>query len=166
MQDKLRQRYQVQKEVSRGGRYEGAIRVRELARLAEFLHSDKATVAIEFEFVKSDYDAPIIRGKLDTCLSIGCQRCLQAMEKHLLVEFNLLVDADDELVAESSLDTIYSEDGYIDIFEVAEDELLLALPLVNMHDDLACNEYWPVEQQQSQQLRENPFSVLEKLKTH
>jgi len=166
MQDKLRQRYQVQKEVSRGGGYAGIIRVGELTRLAEFLHSDNATVAIEFEFVKSEYDAPTVRGKLDTCLSIECQRCLQAMEKQLSIEFNLLVDADDDLVAESSLDTIYSEDGYIDIFEVAEDELILALPLVNMHDDLACNEYWPVEEQQSQQVRENPFSVLEKLKTH
>lgn len=166
MQDKLRQRYQIQKEVSRGGGYEGKIRVGEMTRLAEFLHSDNATVAIEFEFVKSDYDAPIVRGKLDTCLSIECQRCLQAMEKQLLIEFNLLIDADEELVAESSMDTIYSEDGYIDIFEVAEDELILALPLVNMHDDLACNEYWPVEEQQSQQVRENPFSVLEKLKTH
>ena len=166
MQDKLRQRYQVHKEVSRGGGYGGVIRVRELARLAEFLHSDKATIAIEFEFVKSEYDAPIVRGKLDTTLLIECQRCLQAMEKQLLIEFNLLIDADDEVVAESSMDTIYSEDGYIDIFEVAEDELILALPLVNMHDNLACNEYWPVEKQQSQQLRENPFSVLEKLKTH
>jgi uncharacterized protein len=166
MQDKLRQRYQVQKEVSRGGGYEGAIRVGKLARLVEFLHSDNATIAIEFEFVKSEYHAPIVRGKLDTSLSIECQRCLQAMEKQLLIEFNLLIDADDEMVAESSMDTIYSEDGYIDIFEVAEDELILALPLVNTHDDLACNEYWPVEQQQSQQLKENPFSVLKKLKTH
>ena len=166
MQDKLRQRYQVQKEVSRGGGYEGTFRVGELTRLAEFLHSDNATVAIEFEFVKSEYQAPLVRGKLETTLSIECQRCLQAMEKNLLLEFNLLVDADDELVAESSMDTIYSEDGYIDIFEVAEDELILALPLVNMHDDLACNEYWPVEEQQSQQVRENPFSVLKKLKTH
>jgi uncharacterized protein len=152
--------------VSRSGGYGGTIRVGELARLAEFLHSDNATIAIEFEFVKSEYDAPIVRGKLDTCLSIECQRCLQAMEKQLLIEFNLLIDADDEVVAESSMDTIYSEDGYIDIFEVAEDELILALPLVNMHGDLACNEYWPVEHQQSRRLRENPFSVLEKLKTH
>jgi len=166
MQDKLRQRYQVQKEVSRGGGYEGKLKAADLTRLAEFLHSDNATIAIEFEFVKSEFDAPIVRGKLDTYLSIECQRCLQAMEKHLSIDFNLLVDADDELVAESSLDTIYSEDGYIDIFEVAEDELILALPLVNTHDDLACNEYWPVEEQQSQQVRDNPFSVLEKLKTH
>jgi uncharacterized protein len=166
MQDKLRQRYQVQKEVSRGGGYEGKIRAGELARLTEFLHSDNATIAIEFEFMKSEYSAPLIRGKLDTCLSIECQRCLQAMEKHLLIEFNLLVDADDEQVAESSLDTIFSEDGFINIFEVAEDELILGLPLVNMHDDLACNEYWPVEKQHSEQAKDNPFSVLEKLKTH
>jgi len=84
----------------------------------------------------------------------------------LSIEFNLLIDADDEQVVESSLDTIFSEDGFINIFEVAEEELILGLPLVNMHDDLACNEYWPVEKQHSEQAKENPFSVLEKLKTH
>ena len=166
MQDKLRQRYQIQKEVSRGGSYRGNIRVGDLTRLTEFLYSDDATVSIEFEFIDSEYDAPMIRGKMDASLSVECQRCLEAMAKQLSIEFNLLVDADEELVTESSLDTVYSEDGYIDIFEVAEDELILALPLVNMHDDTTCNEYWSVGKQQSKQALENPFSVLKNLKTN
>ena len=164
MQDKLRRRYQIQKEVSRGGSYGGKIWVRDLARLSEFLYSDDATVEVEFEFIRSEYDAPMLKGRLDTSLLVECQRCLQAMEKPLLIDFRLLVDAVDELVAESSLDTIYSEDGYVDIFEVAEDELILGLPLVNMHDDVACNEYWSLQEQEPEVALDNPFSVLDKLK--
>ena len=164
MQDKLRRRYQIQKEVSRGGSYGGKIWVRDLTRLSEFLYSDDATVEVEFEFILSEYDAPIVKGRLDTSLLVECQRCLQAVEKPMLIDFRLLVDAVDELVAESSLDTIYSEDGYVDIFEVAEDELILALPLVNMHDDVACNEYWSLQEQEPEVALVNPFSVLDKLK--
>jgi uncharacterized protein len=166
MQGNLQRRYQVQKEVTRGGGFQGNFRVRDLPRLSEFLYSDEGIVEIEFEIVRGDFEATLLTGRMKTCLSIECQRCLKAMEKPMSMEFSLLVDATDELVGESSLDTIYSEDGYIDIFEVVEDEIMLGLPLVNMHDDQACNEYWPVEQQHSEQVTENPFSVLEKLKTH
>ena len=166
MQGNLQRRYQVQKEVTRGGGFQGNIRVRDLPRLSEFLYSDDAIVEIEFEFVRGNFESPLLKVRFKTSLSIECQRCLKAMEKPMSMEFNMLVDATDELVGESSLDTIYSEDDYIDIFEVVEDEIILGLPLVNMHEDQACNEYWPVEQQQSEQVTENPFSVLEKLKTH
>jgi uncharacterized protein len=164
MQDKLRRHYQIQKEVSRGGSYEGKIWVRDLTRLSEFLYSDDATVEVEFEFIRSEYDAPMVKGRLNVSLLVECQRCLQAMEKPLLIDFRLLVDAVDELVAESSLDTIYSEDGYVDIFEVAEDELILGLPLVNLHDDVGCNEYWSLQKREPEVALDNPFSVLDKLK--
>ena len=164
MQEKLRRLYQIQKEVSRGGSYGGKIRVRDLTRLIEFLHSDDAIVDIEFEFSQSEYDSPMVKGNLSTILMVECQRCLNAMEKPLLIDFGLLVEANDELVAESSLDTMYSEDGYLDIFEVAEDELILGLPVVNMHDDKGCNEYWSTQEKQTELARENPFSVLTKLK--
>ncbi|MCZ6487152.1 MAG: YceD family protein [Gammaproteobacteria bacterium] len=164
MQDKLRRRYQIHKEVSRGCSYGGKIRVRDLTRLAEFLYSDDATIEVEFEFIRSEYDAPMVKGRLDTSLLVECQRCLKVMEKPLAIDFSLLVDAVDELVTESSLDTIYSQDGYVDIFEVAEDELILGLPLVNMHDDVACNKYWSAQEQEPEATLENPFSVLDKLK--
>ena len=60
------------------------------------------------------------------------------------VDFRLMIDASDEMVEHSSEDTLYSDDGYIDISEVVEDELILALPLVAMHEDTACNENWRV----------------------
>ncbi len=166
MQDKLRRRYQIQKEVSRGGFFEGFIDVGELSRLAVFLLSDQAKIAVEFSIRQSDYDAPILEGRLEAELTLECQRCLEAMEIPLRIDFKLLINADDNAVAESSLETVYSEDGTIDIFEVVEDEIVLGLPLVIMHDDIACNKFWQTQEQGPEPAtKENPFSVLAKLKT-
>jgi uncharacterized protein len=82
------------------------------------------------------------------------------------VDFRLLIDASDELLGNSSEDTLYSDDGYIDIAEVVEDELILALPLVAMHEDTACNENWRASELQVETpVKENPFAVLQQLKT-
>ena len=168
MRDKLRRRYQVQKEVTRNGYFEGEIPVSDLPRLQEMLYRepDGGRVRVEFEFVRSDYDIPMIQGQLDTSLELECQRCLKAMEMPMRLEFNLLIDAGDELLRDSSLDTLYSDDGYIDLFEVVEDELILAIPLVAMHDDSSCNEHLSAVRPDSAPVeRESPFAVLRQLKT-
>ena len=166
MQGKLKQRYQILKEVSRGSYFQGQIEVEKLSRLSELLASDSGEIALEFEFENSDFGVPMISGGIQTCLQVECQRCLQAMETDLAFDFKLLVDADDDVIQESSLDTVYSEDGDIDIFEVAEDEIILALPLVSVHENDTCNAHWQAsDNSQEPDARENPFLVLKDLKT-
>jgi uncharacterized protein len=80
--------------------------------------------------------------------------------------FSLLIDASDEIVQHSSQDTLYSDDGWIDIVEVVEDELILAIPLVAMHENRACNSNWRASAITAEPARkENPFAVLQQLKT-
>ena len=166
MQGKLKQRYQILKEVSRGSYFQGQIEVKKLSRLCALLAFDDGEVVLKFEFKNSDFGVPMISGGMQTCLQVECQRCLQAMETDLAFDFKLLVDADDEIVSESGLDTVYSEDGDIDIFEVAEDEIILALPLVSVHENDTCNAHWQAsDNSQESAVRENPFSVLKNLKT-
>ena len=77
-----------------------------------------------------------------------------------------MVDAGSELVSRSSLDAIDSDAGYIDIFEVVEDELILGLPLVALHEDTDCNQHWPVAETHDETGgKDNPFAVLQQLKT-
>ncbi len=166
MQGKLKQRYQFHKEVSRRGYFEGKIKPMELPRLCELLASNEGEITVRFEFMISDYETPMVSGELRSSLQIECQRCLQAMPRDLQLNFSLLIDAADDIVRESSLDTVYSEAGYIDIFEVIEDEIILALPLVAMHENDSCNKHWQAAEQTPEPAdRENPFSVLKDLKT-
>ncbi len=171
MRDKLRRRYQVQKEVTRNGHFEGDIAVSELARLGELLYPGEAgrldrKIAVKFEFVRNEYEIPMIVGQLQTSLELECQRCLQALEIPMKLDFRLMIDASDELLRDSSMDTLYSEDGFIDVFEVVEDELILAIPLVALHENSDCNEHWPDSSAQHETaVKDNPFAVLEQLKT-
>ncbi len=168
MQGRLKQHYQVHKEITRNSYFEGQIEVDSMTRLRELLVASPTAVALKFEFRSSDIDPPTLVGEMQTELQVECQRCLQAMPTPMKLEFKLLIDASDDVVQESSLDTIYSDDGIIDIFEVAEDELILALPLVAMHEDDTCNKHWRAsDSSHDPDIRENPFSVLKELKaTH
>ncbi len=171
MRDKLRKRYQVNKEVTQNGRFEGQILLSELKRLGELLHLDagdsgQRKIAVSFEFVRSEFDIPMLVGHLQASLDLECQRCLKPIQTPLELDFRLMIDASDEIVRQSSLDTLYSDDGFIDITEVVEDELILAVPLVAMHEDTACNEDWPLPDTQPEAAaKENPFAVLQQLKT-
>ena len=169
MRDKLRRRYQVQKEVTRNGYFEGEIALSELSRVGELLHPGKfglegRKITLNFEFVRNEYEISMLAGRLETSLELECQRCLQGPEWPVTIDFNLMIDASDELVRDSSVDTLYSDDGFIDIVEVVEDELILAIPLVAMHDDTACNENWQVSESETA-IKDNPFAVLQQLKT-
>ena len=171
MRDKLRRRYQVQKEVTRNGCFEGEIPLSETGRLVELLHGGEAggtdgQVAVRFEFLRNEYGIPTIAGGLETRLELECQRCLKAMEWPVKLDFKLLIDASDDIVSNSDEDTIYSYDGYIDIIELIEDELILAIPLVAAHDNRFCNKNWQPDGENSETpARENPFAVLQQLKT-
>lgn len=166
MRGRLKQRYQIHKELSRSSYFQGEIEVGNLSRLGELLVNSESIIETEFEFRLSDYDLPMLSGKIQANLQMECQRCLEAMESPLQLDFKLLVDAPDDIVRDSSLDTIYSEDGFIDIFEVIEDEVILALPLVAMHENGSCNKHWQVPEYDGEPaVRENPFSVLKDLKT-
>ena len=169
MRDKLRKRYQVQKEVTQNGYFEGEIALSELGRLSELLDLTDSDlkdrkIILKFEFVRNEHEIPMLVGQLKTSLELECQRCLKALELPMTLDFSLMIDASDELVLDSSVDTLYSDDGYIDIAEVVEDELILAIPLVVMHEDTACNENWQVSESETV-IKDNPFAVLQQLKT-
>jgi len=171
MRDKLRKRYQVHKEVTQSGRFEGEIELSELKRLGEMLYPGSVAergrkITLSFEFTRSEFDIPMLTGHMQTELVLECQRCLQPMEMPLAVDFRLLIDASDDIVRQSSEDTLYSDNGFIDIAEVVEDELILAIPLVAMHADSACNSNWQASATAAETAKaDNPFAVLRQLKT-
>jgi uncharacterized protein len=141
----------------------------ELERLGELLHLGKSDlegrkITLKFEFVRNETEISMLVGHLQTSLQLECQRCLKAMELPIALDFSLMIDASDELVSDASVDTLYSNDGAIDIIEVVEDELILAIPLVAMHNDTACNENWQASEFEAA-VKDNPFAVLQLLKT-
>lgn len=167
MRDRLQRRYLVRKEVARQGSYEGEIALSELPRLTEMAGpniSDTQTVHVRFDFSLNEFECQQVSGSLETSLRLQCQRCLETMELPVAAEFHLLVDADEHMVKASGLDCLNSDQGYLDLFDLVEDEIILAIPLITVHENEDCNEYWPDSTEEPVE-RENPFAVLKGLKT-
>jgi uncharacterized protein len=108
-----------------------------------------------------------LRLQVATRVRRECQRCLRPVTMPLSVD-RWLRFADDEATA-AALDADSDEDVLVasrqfDVRHLAEDELLLALPLVPMHE--ACPDPLPAAQAQAadDEVRAGPFAALAALK--
>ena len=102
----------------------------------------------------------------DTALPLECQRCLEPVNAALQIEHSFLFvhgeDAASQLDAESE-DDVLALTRALDLRELIEDELLLALPLVPRHE--ACPEPLPVPiDDPAPEAPPNPFAALAGLK--
>jgi len=104
----------------------------------------------------------------DTEVTLECQRCLQPMRVPLHAERRVFFvegeDAAEALDAESE-DDVLALTPALDLTELIEDELLLALPLVPRHEQ--CPEPLPrafVEDDAAADPADHPFAVLAALK--
>ena len=165
MQGRLQQTYRVAGELDRNAVFSGVIPVTKMPRLSSLIIENDAEITVQFEFATDRFQHPSIRGHYQVDLTAECQRCLEPMVYPVDQSFELLIDATDEDIEAFQVDSVYSVDGYVDIHEVIEDELILDLPIILMHEDRGCNKYLQPETSESQVAeRENPFAVLESLK--
>ena len=143
--------------------------LKQLKRLNEALMSEQGDIEVELKFGR-DGPIPFIDGHITTELQLKCQRCMQAMPHAMDVRFKLGLVLNDEHIERlpDKYEPYLIEDDNNHLPDMLEDELLLALPLVAMHE-FDCSEY--LQQQESEQQnevekveeKENPFSVLKDL---
>ena len=144
--------------------------VNRLERLAGLVLDDQANIEAELEFD--------VQGRLRTVsgiakarLSLTCQRCMQPMTLDLVADIKLALVSDEskaDLLPEEFEPLMLDEDNRINIPAMLEDELLLAMPLVALHET-DCSDY--LQEQKERQASEeeqalkkdNPFSVLKDL---
>lgn len=165
MQGRLQQTYRVARELDRHALYNGQILLSQMPRLGSLVIANDARVDVRFEFERTSFQQAAIKGHYKTALTVECQRCLEPMVETIEQDFILLIDADEADIQAFQVDSVMTEEGYLDVFEVIEDELILALPLITMHEDIHCNKYLQsVSADEPVVERDNPFSVLKALK--
>ena len=165
MQGRLQQSYRVSRELDQHATFDGTIPLSKMPRLSSLIIANETDIEVKFEFASDAYQHPSIRGSYRAQLNAQCQRCLEPMDFTVEQDFELLIDASDEEVQAFQVDSVYTSEGYLDVFEVIEDELILTLPIILMHDDPSCNEYLqPGEPDSPVVEKNNPFAVLEALK--
>lgn len=165
MQGKLQQTYRIATELSRNSSFSGEIPLLKMPRLCSLVLQDDTDIGVTFEFGSGSYQHAAISGHYKADLKVECQRCLEPMYQTIDQDFELLIDASEEDIQSLPIDTVYTSEGYLDVFEVVEDELILALPIISMHTDSSCNSYLQPDTEQDQVVtKNNPFDVLKVLK--
>lgn len=127
-------------------------------------------VLFQLEFSRDDINRIFrIVGSIKTRLPLVCQRCMQPMQKQVNGMINLAI-VSNEIEAENlpAQFEAYIETGKpVKLQDFIEDELLLALPMVSLHNETGCpalNKSTENKFAHEISVKEKPFAELKKLK--
>lgn len=159
-----------------GRLFDGEYSLAELDRMHDSLLDSSGKVAVSLEFGIDAEGIRYMKGRLQTEVTLECQRCLQAMKAPIDANFALGLVRNMEKAEQlpSHYEPLLVESDELFLRDVIEDELLLALPIVAMHDKAECID---VNQQledaaqhndddSGESKKANPFAALAALKSN
>ncbi|GMQ89042.1 MAG: YceD family protein [Gammaproteobacteria bacterium] len=147
-----------------GRSFRGEVPVSELMRLRPSLSRADGRLKVALEFHVDERRVRTLSGCVEGSVDLVCQRCLETLMFPLDVDFKLGIISSDEEISRLP-------DGYepllvtgepLRTFDVIEDEVLLAIPVIPLHEGVDGCKSGYVNQPAAE--KENPFSVLKKLK--
>ena len=151
----------------------GAISVKNFTRLCTQLAQTDGEIYSVVTFARDVRKRCVISITTHTILWLNCQRCLTNFQFEVNRSFQVcpvqseFMHSADDLPEE--YEPVLLEDGVVNLWDTIEDELLLSLPLVAMHENRAeCVEQGyrttalapNLQQIKEEQEAPNPFSVL------
>ncbi|PLW82141.1 hypothetical protein CWI75_10125 [Kineobactrum sediminis] len=159
----------IRKAATRGVTVKGTLKPLELPRLRGLLASDEGEIETVFTLSRDEEGRYVVRVVVDASVTVTCQRCLQPVRTELHTDSTLGVVWTDEQAGNlpSHLEPVIVAGEECELRELVEDELILALPVVNYHEQTDCNKLLvdlAAETAQALPERPNPFDVLAQLK--
>ena len=153
----------------RAASLQGERQLSELKRLVEPLEDAKGAVRASFEFGRDEQRTVVIHSELDVEVTMICQRCLEpvVLPIHSECVYAVVNEGANTEHLPKGYDVLEVGEDPLDLLALVEEELLLALPIVPLHDIDICqppagaDEPEPSEDEVT---RSNPFSVLAQLK--
>ena len=144
---------------------QGDIPAEELPRLLEAVVSVE-DAGVELDFTRDQEHRFVVDGRYNLRVTMSCQRCMQPVQESLSGEVHVGVVWDEERAAAlpKRLDPWLVSSESADLYELMEDEFLLALPIVAYHTEEDCAARGSFSTVGHEVARENPFSILAKLK--
>lgn len=149
-------------------RIDGSYRLQDLPRLVDCLADTQGDVRFELKFSRDGQARSCLHGTVDSELHLECQRCLGEMS---FVVRSKLALAFVEGLEEAErlpdyLEPQLVENGRVQLKDLIEDELLLALPQVPMHPEDECASGLNIETDEkvSADASVSPFAILAELR--
>lgn len=148
-----------------------------MPRAAECLADKAGRVEVEIEFSVDAQGRRRIAGIIEADVSVTCQRCLAATRIGIREPVDLVVVPDEESARaiDADFDPWICQDNRIVLADLVEEQLLLGLPLVSVHESGPCAErthFFAAPEQAGyggdskadEAERQNPFAILAALR--
>lgn len=161
------------REAEKGQHFEGAFSLSQMQRLAG-MHlcdgtkgkDDSVTVILDFGISIEGYKS--VRCDITARLTRKCQRCLECFVEETRLQSQIAFVRHEREVDEipENLEPYVLVGDLMRLSEFVEDELILALPVIPMHEEMCVNfeQEQGVEQTLDETEKTNPFQILDRLK--
>lgn len=150
--------------------YQGIYTAEQVERVADSVVSVDSDVECAMSFAVDSQRLAVLKGTAEVQVTLRCQRCNQPFPQHVHVSycFSPVSNEEQAEALPEAYEPIDVDDfGEIDLLAVVEDEIILALPVVPVHDSEHCevSEADMVFGQLPAEVEKpNPFAVLASLK--
>lgn len=135
----LPHRVNIRKAVTRSARYAGCLGVEQLPLFSSQLNAAGAPVKVAVEFGEDEESQQWVAVSIEAPVVLECQRCLGPVHQVLRGESRLgLVQTDEQAAALCEAYEPLIAIDEVDLWEVASEELALALPVVAYHPEGEC----------------------------
>ncbi|WP_455366138.1 YceD family protein [Kaarinaea lacus] len=154
----------------------GELPLARMSRLVPLLLSDAGQVHVNLVFGVDEIGQANVTGDVKTTVIMQCQRCMESMEVEVNTEVSLAFVKTEKQAQDlpSYYEPLVVEEE-TSLSDLVEDEIILALPVVPLHEPEQCTvqEQFTSKTQSAADdsqssnaaQRQNPFAILEKLRT-
>lgn len=159
-----------------GASIAGTVSLKDMQRLCDTLLPQRGEAQVVLHFTRDHDGVSTVDGKLRASVEMQCQRCLRPMTKMMDRSFRLALACGEREAArlQADYEVLELESEMIATRDLVEDELLLSVPLVPLHEDPAACDVVMMEklaggsdaagEPTALRATSNPFAVLEKLR--
>jgi len=149
----------------------GVVSVGGLERLATVLSDGNGSIEVSLQFGKDLQGINFVRGHLSAKVNMICQRCMKPMPVQIEANVSLGIVSSEERATQlpEGFEALIVEEEPIALAKVVEDELILALPIVALHENQDCEPVLKKLQAEANRIEQaeqktNPFAALSDLK--
>jgi len=139
-----------------------------MLRLKNSVVSMEPMVAVCLQFSRGLYGLPRVTGWIKHTLGLRCERCLDEVAISLDQPIEVFIRLESEELPEitDNLEFYEYAGKSLELADLIEDELLLALPLFPKHEDISlCNQdmiAWLATNEVSAENVDSPFAILKR----
>ncbi|MHA6203207.1 YceD family protein [Dyella soli] len=151
--------------------FQGSLPIAAMQRLGGALASTDGTAQYELDFGRDEFGTAYLDVRVQAPLTLICQRTLEPFVLPVTLDSRLgliRLEREESALPPGCEPLLVADDGKLNLVDVIEDELLLALPLVPVNPDSTLPDevvgHEPEETSSGEGRSDNPFAILRELK--